>query len=126
MNPQPPSPASRHPARASSLRVGQTVGLAAAALEAALGRPDSRRAGRCWLAPPGSAQPHLERDAGGTLRPAAVFGPVPTRIPAGTAYEEWVYRNVGGMTWVLYLASAEPGSPLAVCEARQYPEGAVF
>jgi hypothetical protein len=74
----------------------------------------------------------VERDRQDGLRPVAVFGPVPQRIPPGVPYRVWTYRNVQGTTWLLYFAmqpfgqaGAQDGPPQVV-EVGSYPEGAVF
>jgi hypothetical protein len=121
----PVSPASRYPLREPAFTVGNTVGWDEQRVVAALGKPDSRERGRYWLARDGGVPPHVERGADGTLRRAAVFGPLPCTIEPGVPYEVWLYCNVRGQTWALYLSAGEAGKRTVV-ETTAYPTGAVF
>ncbi|MBI2917257.1 MAG: hypothetical protein HYY01_04610 [Chloroflexi bacterium] len=131
--PLPPPPADRYPLRTVEIALSDVEGWTDRRVLEALGVPHEKRRGRFWAsAEPGLA---LERDDRGVLRTIAVFGPIPTRIPPGEPYEEWVYHNIMGkrsggvpQTWVLYMTQTPkgPGASRQVAEATSYPTGAVF
>ena len=91
-----------------------------------LGEPDTRRPGRYWSDPARPLPGTVERRPDGNLYSIAVFGPVPLRIPPGTPYRIWSYRNVQGVTWLLCFAGPPAGGPRRLVEVASYPEGAVF
>lgn len=126
--PDPAPPPPRFPPRTLGVAISDTVGWTAAAVLRRLGPPDGREPGRYWTARDRELPPTLERDGAGGLRRVAVFGPVPQRIEPGRPYEAWTYRNVQGLTCILYFAAPDgaPRGSRIVVETAQFPEGAVF
>ncbi len=99
------------------------IGWSPDAVRSTLGAPTSIQSGRFWASrTPLTGGNALQRNDQGELVPAALFGMLPQRIAPGVAYEEWIFRNVRGSVWILYIS----GKPQRVVDVNMYPEGAVF
>jgi len=85
--------------------LNELVGWPAENVTATLGQPDEKEQGRFWRSPTDPFT-SMTVDEAGKAWTVHVFGHVPKHIPALTPYEEWVYHNVHGQTWVLYLTRA--------------------
>ena len=83
---------------------------------ATLGQPDGKNVGRSWSEPPDPEKPHSSPkivivNCGGEIQEIGyVFGVIPQRIPALIPYERWIYENVQGQNWLLFMTqiSATP------------------
>lgn len=106
-SPQPSSippwdPDSRYPRRSYGFRVADIVGWSSVRVLRELGLPNEKRKGEAWRDDPAAKDVIVWTQAGTVMR-CTVFGSVPHKIPPLQAYETWVYHNVRGMTWLLYL-----------------------
>lgn len=100
--PAPPDPAGHYPRRTYPVRLEEVVGWTAERVLAELGEPNARGRGDAWGSPEPMGFPLVQAPGGNVIR-THVFGPVPRRIEPLRPYETWVYHNVEGSTWVLYL-----------------------
>lgn len=102
-NLNPPDLASCYPLRTYAVTLDELIGWPKERVIATLGRPNEKRQGRLWR-PTTDPSMSIRVDHAGKVMTVHVFGHVPEHIPALTPYQEWIYHNVRGQTWVLYLA----------------------
>ena len=124
-NHAPPRLADRYPLREYDVALNDLIGWTRDQVLAKLGKPNSQGAGNRWSSGTGIDHKTFIREPSGKIVEMAVFGVVPKSIPVGAAYEEWVYHNVRGSTWLLFFI-AEGKSPPKVVEVAPFPTGAVF
>ena len=130
--PIPPwSPSHRYSQRNYNFRIEDVVGWSKSHVLWTLGSPDEIRKGQEWHTNPPS-QNVIVGDSSGHLVKAVCFEPVPRRVPPLQAYQTWLYHNVRGMTWRLYI-TRKPHIPILswflpriVVEVYAHPTNAVF
>ncbi len=119
-NPNPVEPQSRYPVLEFDIPLTSLVGWSPAQILARLGTPTRKSEGTTWI----HEGKTYVRNSAGKIQQASGFGIVHNTIPFGEPYEEWIYKNVRGSTWILFVRG-EPKSA-AVVEVAKYPEGAIF
>jgi hypothetical protein len=104
--------------------INQLTGWTDKQVVAALGKPDEKTDGRSWPAPELFGPPVMLTSSGEVMQ-SHVFGPGLPQIPAFTPYQTWMYYNVDGSNWVLYLTppGAQPVPPPGLATGRAERKG---
>ena len=130
--PIPPwSPRLRYRQRNYNFKIDDVVGWSAFHILLTLGWPNEIRKGQEWHTNPLS-QNVIVRDLSGNMVKGVCFEPVPHTIPPLQAYQTWLYHNVRGMTWRLYITQKSHIPilswflPRIIVEVYEHPTNAVF
>ncbi len=121
----------RYRQRNYNFKIDNVIGWSDFHVLLTLGWPNEIRNGEEWQTTPPS-QNIIVRDGSGNMTKGFSFEPTPHRVPPLQAYQTWLYHNVRGMTWRLYITQKSPIPllswflPRIVVEVYEHPTNAVF
>lgn len=130
------SPGDRYPVRRADAMPDDLVSWGPREILTALGIPHEIERGTYWYSHKQGATYIMAPD--GEITEMAVFGPVPSKIPVGTPYVEWIFHNMIWKGWsvdaepetcILYLllrTNADKEEEVTVAEVYTYGTGAIF